>query len=453
MFKKVCSLGLLTCIVMGSFPVYARDTAKEPIQIAKWAQGELYNAEVSGLVPTGYAEVLTQNITESQLSEIIAGLRKQLTAAGLTQKSDIVEVVASTRGEVLNFYYNVLKAYEGNIDLQADAMTYMQHAGVIKGDKDNNLNLDQACTVQDAIIFANRIIKDLYNQTGEGTKGFLWEVSDENNKVYLLGTIHLGKAEMYPFSANLNHALEEADNVSFEVDFNDQQGIVYLMQKQMYLDGTTLKDHVDEETYKRTIDAFNAFGMPEEQTKTYKPWALANSLTVLSAQDSTDIAQAAAYPAVDVYIYSKALLEEKEILEIEGYVFQADLLDGIPVDYQIESLKVGLDAIEGKGSKVEGETPEVALTNEWLAQFMARDIEGFTKSYNKDSALESGDIMAKALFDGRDDHMTQKVVEYLKDESHETYFVAVGAGHMIGEKGIIKQLQDLGYTVKVVPVN
>lgn len=453
MFKKVCSLGLLACMVMGSVPVYAEEIAQTPIQVAKWAQGDLYNAEISGLVPVGYLEVLTQSITESQLNEIVVGLKNQCIQAGLIETNHLTETVATTRGEVLNYYYNILKGYEGSIDLKEDTLTYMQQAGVINGDEDKNLNLDRVCTVQEAIIFASRIVSDLYKQTGAGTKGFLWEVSDEDNKVYLLGTIHLGTAEMYPVSTHLNDVIKEADNISFEVDFNDQQGLVYLMQKQMYLDGTTLKDHVDEETYKRTVDIFTTFGMTEEQTQMYKPWALASSLTVLSAQDNTDIVQATSYPAVDFYVYAKALLEEKQILEIEGYVFQSDLLDSIPVDYQIESLKAGLDMIEGKNAQVEGEIDESALTQEWLAQFMARDIEGFTTSYDKDGALASGDIMAKALFDGRDDHMTQKVVEYLNDESNETYLVTVGAGHMVGEKGIVKQLQDLGYTVNVVPVN
>lgn len=458
MFKKICSLGLLSCIVMGSFPVYAEEVTKQPVQIDKWARGELYNAEVSGIVPAKYHEVLSQNITSGQLNEIVTGLKKQMIQAGLTQKEAVTVNSASTREEVLNAYYNILKGYEGTIDLKADAMTYMQQAGVIKGDEKGNLNLDKACTVQDAIIFANRVVVDIYKQTGTGTKGFLWEVSDENNKVYLLGTVHVGKAELYPFSDNLNKAIEESDNVSFEIDLNDQEGLTYLMQKQMYLDGTTLKDHVDEETYKRAVDVFAKYGLTEEQTQVYKPWALSNSLTVLSAQNTGDVAQAVAYPAVDVYVYSKALLEEKEILEIEGYVFQADLLDGIDDDYQVASLKAGLDMAEGKNAAGQEATDkaevtdEAELINQWLTQFMARDIDGFKKSYDKTAMLESGDLMAKALFEGRDDHMTAKVVEYLNDKDNDTYFVAVGAGHMIGEKGIVKQLQDQGYTVNVVPV-
>ncbi len=44
--------------------------------------------------------------------------------------------------------------------------------------------------------------------------------------------------------------------------------------------------------------------------------------------------------------------------------------------------------------------------------------------------------------------MTAKMDEYLKGK--EPVFVVVGAAHIIGDKGIAKQLRDKGYKVEQV---
>ena len=42
--------------------------------------------------------------------------------------------------------------------------------------------------------------------------------------------------------------------------------------------------------------------------------------------------------------------------------------------------------------------------------------------------------------------MVEKIEGYLEED--ETYFVIIGAGHLVGKKGIIEILEDKGYTVK-----
>lgn len=448
MFKKVLSLGLMAVMLASSVSVFARE-----VNPAKWALSELNDAEAYGVAPKGFEKGLNNVVSVEQMNFIIQGLRTKCAEAELAAKTNTEVKLGTTRGEVLEAYYAVLKDYSGTLDLKNDYIAYMTQNEVIKGYGKEDFRLDQPCTVQEALVFASRVVESVYDQLGLGTDGFLWEVSDENNTVYLLGTVHIGKSEVYPLSKGLREAIEASDKVSFEVDFANQEGMQYLAQKQMYLDGTTLDNHVDEETYKRIVTLMEQYGVPEEQTKCFKPWALSNTLTALTSQDTDSIETVGTYPVIDAYVYSKALLEDKEILEIEGYVFQADLLDGIPVDYQIESLKAGLDMVEAvqKGEvNTEDGTNEVELMNQWIKMMKVRDIKGFEESYPKDAGIESGDIMTKALFEGRDAHMTEKIVEYLNDATDANYFVAVGAGHMIGKGGIVQQLQELGYTVNVV---
>jgi hypothetical protein len=54
----------------------------------------------------------------------------------------------------------------------------------------------------------------------------------------------------------------------------------------------------------------------------------------------------------------------------------------------------------------------------------------------------------KKLLDDRNVMMTGKMEEYLK--AKDPVFAVVGAAHIIGDKGIAKQLRDKGYKVDQV---
>ena len=56
--------------------------------------------------------------------------------------------------------------------------------------------------------------------------------------------------------------------------------------------------------------------------------------------------------------------------------------------------------------------------------------------------------LEKKLLDDRNVAMTAKIEDYLKGK--DSIFVVVGAAHIIGDKGIAKQLRDKGYKVDQV---
>jgi uncharacterized protein len=54
----------------------------------------------------------------------------------------------------------------------------------------------------------------------------------------------------------------------------------------------------------------------------------------------------------------------------------------------------------------------------------------------------------KALIEDRNTGMVSKIEGYLNSEETHTYFVVVGALHMLGDDGIVTQLEKAGYTVE-----
>jgi len=54
-------------------------------------------------------------------------------------------------------------------------------------------------------------------------------------------------------------------------------------------------------------------------------------------------------------------------------------------------------------------------------------------------------IYEKLIYE-RNRNMVSKIEEFLRTK--ETYFVVVGAGHLVGKKGIIEMLRGKGYPVE-----
>ena len=110
---------------------------------------------------------------------------------------------------------------------------------------------------------------------------------------------------------------------------------------------------------------------------------------------------------------------------------------------------LGEDAL--KPATQEALEAEVAQIGIWMDQWKARDTEGFAAAYPKDTIIQSDDELNSKLFTDRDPGMIQYAADYLSQEGSHTGLMVVGAGHMVGDTGIVQGLIDQGYTVEVVP--
>ena len=79
------------------------------------------------------------------------------------------------------------------------------------------------------------------------------------------------------------------------------------------------------------------------------------------------------------------------------------------------------------------------------AAYVAGDPNALQKVLDEQDDVGSKSL-EKKLLDDRNIAMTGKMDEYLK--GRESVFVVVGAAHIIGDKGIAKQLRDKGYKVE-----
>ncbi|WP_405131058.1 TraB/GumN family protein [Paenibacillus sp. FSL H8-0317] len=266
-----------------------------------------------------------------------------------------------------------------------------------------------------------------------GGEGFMWEVESNGNTVYLVGSIHIANDNLYPLRKEFEEAFAEADYLGVEIDMSKaadaaQQQLV--LSKGTYQDGTTLKEHISSETYGKLEEILKKNGAAPSALDAYKPWVVESTLASLKSAKVGYTESA----GVDLYFIQKAIEQKLPIIELESYESQLSMLDGFSKELQESSLSATLDNFDVLESNVSG------IVEMWKTGSDEQLLE-LTNSFSENEEYN------KAMLIDRNIDMANKIEGYLENGKNEEYFIVVGAAHYLGDHGIVKLLQDKGYTL------
>lgn len=440
--------------VMAALLLAAPVLAAEEQQPAPWVYSALADSYAMGLMDDDYGSYISDPITREQLDAMTEIVANKLALLKLPQRTedDAALVIDITRGGVMNAFYQVCADYVLP-GVEAGAEKFLTGLGVVRGDG-TGLAKERVCTYQEAMAMAQRLILAVYDGQDAGSKGLLWKATNGENTLYLLGTIHMDRSNVYPLHRSLREAVLSADTVAFELDFNDAEGLAEFAARQSYTDGSKLSDHINADLYARVCAAFVDMGMTEEQFCYYKPWALSSTFTVLGSMDDTSSGNAM---AIDLYVNSLATNAGIPTEGVETYTLQCDIFDTLSPEYQETYLDAALSLYETtlEGAEPDPEVAAVAEANEKMMEGMFsawkdRDPDAFSDVYDKAAVMNSDDELESRLFTDRDPGMIRAAAAYLERDGANTVFMAVGAGHMGDPGGIVSGLRALGYTVELV---
>lgn len=264
---------------------------------------------------------------------------------------------------------------------------------------------------------------------------FLWEVSSMTNKVYLYGTVHAGKPAWYPLPLAVEQAFADSVTLVVEADISDTEAMKRA-QPATLAPGDTLEKHVDPAVYERFRKLLPRYQLPEAQVARMKPF-MAVSLLVFS-----EWARLGYRPdlGVEGYLIGKAHEAKKAVREIEGLEAQLDLMDSLSEEQNKRIFEGTVEALEGglAGEQIEG------MVKAWQEGDPRAMLE-MSRRYN-DKVKGAGELEEKFVW-GRHDAMLKKIESYL-NESKDRSFVAVGALHLSGPRGLVEQLRKRGYIVR-----
>ena len=158
------------------------------------------------------------------------------------------------------------------------------------------------------------------------SKSFLWKVQSKTNTVYLLGSIHLFKKELYPLNKNIEDAFDQSAIVVVEANVSSgrQLDLQQLVDKAIYADDDTLEKHVSRETFELIKRRAEGLGAPLELINKQKPWFLG---LMFSSVEFLKLGFDPNY-GIDQHFLSKAA-GKKQIVELESVDYQINLLSNL----------------------------------------------------------------------------------------------------------------------------
>jgi uncharacterized protein YbaP (TraB family) len=262
----------------------------------------------------------------------------------------------------------------------------------------------------------------------------LWKITGPgmDKPSYLFGTIHVICKDDAVISPMLRKAIKESDEVYFEVDMDNMFEMLMAVRKMKMRGDTTLKDLLTEKDYEKVKSYFAGKRsiLPFSVLETYKP--------ILAASTLESSSMGCESTAMEQVIMMEANFYDKEIRGLESLTYQASILDSIPYKLQADQLVEYIDRINS------GDTSH----NELDEMFKAYKEQDLSKL---EALLMSTDAGISAFADIMLYNRNRNWVEKLKNLlGKKPMVIAVGAGHLPGEKGVINLLRSEGY--KLTPV-
>jgi uncharacterized protein YbaP (TraB family) len=265
---------------------------------------------------------------------------------------------------------------------------------------------------------------------------FIWEVSSLTNKVYLYGTVHAGKASFYPLPGPVEKAFADSKVLAVEADITDAEAMRKGSSTMVYTPPDGLSKHLPAPLQERLRRQLQRFGMPEAQVEPVKPF-FAASLLVFNEWFGQGYTP---NYGVDLHLITRAKKAKMPLVELEGAQAQSDLMSGL-------SEKEGLQALEGAVTALESGLTRDQITgvvNAWQAGDAALLLE-VTRAYNE-TVPGARELEEKFIW-SRHEAMANKIEAFLLT-GRDRVFVAVGALHLAGPRGLVEILRSRGHTVR-----
>jgi uncharacterized protein YbaP (TraB family) len=268
-----------------------------------------------------------------------------------------------------------------------------------------------------------------------GDRGLFYRVEHDGAVVYLLGSIHLAQADMYPLRAALTDAYAAADALVVEVDINavdPQRMLAWVNTHGLYPPGESLRDHLQPATWRRLQNYLRSQGIDSALVARQKPGLL---VTTLSAMRMTAGGLSAAL-GIDAFFLDRAHRERKPIVELESFEEQLTLLSELPnPDLLINQTLDEMAELQ-------------AITDRMLDAWRQGDAERLAALLAADDLQQHPEyrVLFEQIYTRRNHAMTARVRHFLAAGGN--HFVVVGAAHLVGEDGIVALLRRAGFKVE-----
>ena len=263
-------------------------------------------------------------------------------------------------------------------------------------------------------------------------RGLLWKIGTDSRPSYVFGTIHSADSRVVRLPPEVQAAFDQSAHFCMELVLDARASSV-LARRMVLAQGQSLREVLGGPLFDATVPVMAQRGVPEPALLRLKPWAVVMMLS--SPRQKTG-------QVLDLSLYEIARQQGKSICGLETVEEQVAVFDTAPVEEQVILLR----------DSVTRYAEQSALLPRLIERYLARDLAGLVSL-----SQESGptDAAVKGVVDGfmqrllaqRNPRLLERMDASIRGGGA---FIAVGALHLPGERGLLRLLHQHGYTLEAV---
>lgn len=278
------------------------------------------------------------------------------------------------------------------------------------------------------------------------SSGVIWKVEKPGvDPSWIFGTMHLSDERLLDLPPRAQSAFETARTLALEITEPLDEKVMAskamtVLQHTTYLDGTTLDEKLSQKNRALLADLLESkHGMPWSIGRKMRPWALMGMVALPSCELARKLA---GRPFLDMALGQRAKAQGKTIVGLETLEGQMKVMASLPEKLILEALTETAQL----GSKLEDvfetmialyEREEIALI--WtMLQVLSPD--GFEAVQNDPAFARFQEVVVDERNFGMADASEPLIAK-------GGVFIAVGALHLPGQKGLLNILAQRGYTI------
>lgn len=265
---------------------------------------------------------------------------------------------------------------------------------------------------------------------------FLWKISKGTKFAYLLGSIHLVPKNFYPLPTDVEQVFAKSDALVLEIDeskLNPLELQAFTMARALYEPGDSIEKHLSSDALKELTTYAESTGQNLAAYGRWRPWFASIMIPIMELKKRGFDEKS----GIDKHFLNAAKANDKPVEEVETADFQIRLLSDFNEDLQDKLLLSALRDVAKTDEDV------VQMTQAWKSGNPEQMDALVTQDERAHPELQP--VMEKLMYD-RNIGMADKIETFIESGKH--HFVVVGAGHIVGNRGILKLLKDRDYSIE-----
>lgn len=258
----------------------------------------------------------------------------------------------------------------------------------------------------------------------------LWVVKDADTTIYLFGTVHVLKPGLGWFDEAVKTAFDKSDEMMLEIVMPEDQSAIAKTMMPLAMDttGKTIPSRLTADELKAYQAAMVSVGVPANAFDSFEPWFPAMTLSVLPLTKlGYDPEQGA-----EKLLTKFAKDSSKPVSGLETLEEQLGFFDKLPETQQVAFLNSVVKDLDKLGP----------MLDKMVVLWANGDPDGLAVAMNESMAA-TPELATMLLYD-----RNQRWADQIKTRMDKpgTVFIAVGAGHLAGEKSVQDYLKARGLT-------